>query len=95
MTAGADDLFDRAFPRRAQLVLEGRHLAQPLGLIAALMVDFDVAEMRFHTLDHFIERHDVGRRVLVAETGILAAATDKAIKDWGGLAILRRAASFI
>lgn len=34
-----DHLFDRPLPAGAKLVLKGRHLSKPLGLIAALVMD--------------------------------------------------------
>ena len=73
------NLLDGALPGRAELVLEGRHLAQPFRLVAAFVMDFHVGQVGLHSVDHLVDRHDAGRWILMTVARILRPAADQAV----------------
>lgn len=76
-------------------ILEGCHLTKPLRLIAALVMEFHVRKMRLHPLDHFVERHDAGRRLVVTIAGVVGAAADQPISHRRRFPVFGRPAGFI
>jgi hypothetical protein len=60
-----------------------------------LVMNLHVGEMRPDTVDDVVERHDVGRRILVTEAGFLGPTADQPIGDGRCVPVLGGATGFV
>lgn len=74
--------------------MEGCDLTQPFGLVTSSVMNRYIVQVRAHSFDDLIERHDIRWRFLMAEAGGIRTPADKPVRDRRRSFALGSAASF-